>query len=239
MTLYRKLGRDRLYETIVSEIEQLIVAGQLRPGDVLPPERELGERFGVSRTAVREAIKVLTEKQLLVVQPGRGATVAHPSLSVVTDSLMLLLKLEKASAAQLTEVRMGLEPEMAALAAMRATEQQAGELEAIAKQEMAVAGEPEQAIPLDIAFHTAVCEAAQNAVAKAMLLSIQDLMRKSMTETYGDEKTVDFAIHSHLRIAHAIAEHDPQGAAAEMRRHLDTLADKQGLRVGTASMPRG
>jgi GntR family transcriptional repressor for pyruvate dehydrogenase complex len=187
---------------------------------------------------VREAIKVLTEKQLLVVQPGRGATVAHPSLSVVTDSLTLLLKLDKASASQLTEVRMGLEPEMASLAAKRATEQQAGELEAIARQEMAVAGEPEQAIPLDIAFHTAVCEVAQNVVAKAMLLSIQDLMRESMAETYGDEKTVDFAIHSHLRIARAIAEHDPEGAAAEMRRHLDTLADKQGLRVSTASLPR-
>lgn len=235
MTLYRKLGRDRLYETIVGEIEQLIVNGQLKPGDTLPPERELGERFGVSRTAVREAIKVLTEKQLLIVQPGRGATVAHPSLGVITDSLTLLLKLEKATPSQLTEVRLGLEPEMAALAALRASDEQAAQLEAIAHQELLVAGEPEQAIPLDIAFHNAICDAAQNAVAKAMLLSIQDLMRESMAMSYSDRHVADYAANSHLRIARAISEHDARRAAAEMRQHLSTLADKQGLWLDAAA----
>lgn len=232
--MYRKLGKDRLYESIVGEIEGLIVSGQLKPGDVLPPERDLGERFGVSRTAIREAIKVLTQKELLVVQPGRGATVARPSFDVVTNSLSLLLKLEMADAQQLMEVRIALEPAMAALAAVRSSDEQARELEAIAEEEGRLAGEGSQSdlatsVALDLRFHTLLSDAAGNLVARAMLLSIQSLLHESMTATYGLEGTLARAAEAHLRVARAIREHNPRRAGEGMRSHLVTHARLQGL----------
>jgi GntR family transcriptional repressor for pyruvate dehydrogenase complex len=232
--MYRKMAKDKLYESIAAEVERLIVGGMLKPGDILPAERELGERFGVSRTTVREAIKVLTQKGLLVVQTGRGAMVARPSFDVVTNSLTLLLKLEMADAQQLTEVRMALEPDMAALAAARATEEQARELETIALKETTLANEgPARdlaaTVALDITFHTQLWSAANNLVARAMLLSIQSLLHESMTATYETEGTLVRAAEAHLRVARAIHERDPRRAADEMRAHLVTLAQGQGV----------
>ena len=72
MIRYLPVQNERLYEQIVAQIEALIVAGDLRVGDQLPPERELAEQFEVSRTAVREAVKILREKGLIDIRTGRG-----------------------------------------------------------------------------------------------------------------------------------------------------------------------
>lgn len=241
MSIYRRVVHDRLYEVIAGEIEQLIVDGQLKPGDSLPPERELGERFGVSRTAVREAIKVLCEKRLLSVQPGRGTVVAHPSPSLVSDSLSLLLKLEKASVTHLTEVRLALEPEMAARAAIRATPEQVSSLERLIEAEQTTGGSVEALVPLDISFHQTISDAAHNPVARAMLLSIQGLMHESMAETYSrmNDNTVEESIAAHAGIVSAIRDRDPEGARRRMRRHLRTVAQTQGLALDPEPWPDG
>jgi GntR family transcriptional regulator, transcriptional repressor for pyruvate dehydrogenase complex len=227
MSLYKRVVHDKLYEVIAAEIEDLIVAGQLNPGDTLPPERELGERFGVSRTAVREAIKVLCEKGLLTVQPGRGTLVNHPSTSIVTDSLMLLLRLGKASIAQLTEVRLALEPEMAARAAERASEEQIAALADLVAAERASASSAAEAVPLDVAFHHAICDAAQNVVARAMLMSIQEMLHQSMVATYDAKGDNRDAVAAHGHLVRAIRERDPAAARSIMHDHLEWVARNQ------------
>lgn len=236
MVLYKKVVSDRLYEIIVNEIERLIVAGELKPGDSLPPERELAERFGVSRTAVREAIKVLAQKQLVLVQRGRGAVIAHPSLSLISDSLNLFLKLEKASAQQLIEVRFGLEPEIASLAAARATPEQIAELERIVIAHDAAFPDAEVAAPLDVSFHTALCDAAQNAVAKALLVSIQDLLYESILASYHSANGNGTGVselprdaRTHMHIVDAIRARDGHLARQHMRDHLTQVANRQGV----------
>ena len=79
--MYSTIRSARLYEQITEQIQSRIMAGELRPGDKLPPERELAEQFGVSRTAVREAVKALHEKGLIDVQPGKGTFISN-----ITDS---------------------------------------------------------------------------------------------------------------------------------------------------------
>src|SRR5579885_1859440 len=89
----KPLDRERLYETVVSQLETLIIDLQLAPGTALPPERQLAERFGVSRTAIREAVKVLAQKGLVDVQQGRGILVAHPDHHSISESIHLLMRL--------------------------------------------------------------------------------------------------------------------------------------------------
>ena len=72
--MYKIIRSSRLYEQIVQQVEESIHKGALKPGDQLPPERELAEQFGVSRTAVREAVKTLREKGMVEAYPGRGFT---------------------------------------------------------------------------------------------------------------------------------------------------------------------
>lgn len=89
--MYTAVRASRLYQQIVEQIEQSIRSGQLKPGDQLPAERDLAERFGVSRTAVREAVKALGEKGLVEALPGRGTFVIDATSQVIKQSLDLLV----------------------------------------------------------------------------------------------------------------------------------------------------
>src|SRR5512137_1413361 len=90
--MYSPIQSERLYERIVSQIEQRIVAGEIKSGDQLPSENELAKQFGVSRTAVREAIKALREKRLVEVRPGVGTFITNGTQDAVRHSLGLLMK---------------------------------------------------------------------------------------------------------------------------------------------------
>src|SRR5262249_11393136 len=114
---------SRLYEQIVEQIEKLILDGKLRPGDQLPSERELAERFSVSRTAVREAVKALREKGLVEIETGRGTFITHGVSKALRQSLDWVMRSGEGNAlADLVQVRDILEPEIAALAAEKASE---------------------------------------------------------------------------------------------------------------------
>ena len=85
--MYKIVQASRLYQQIVEQIEQSIVAGELKPGDQLPAERDLAQRFGVSRTAVREAVKALREKGLVEAYPGRGTFIMDGTSRAIRQGL--------------------------------------------------------------------------------------------------------------------------------------------------------
>src|SRR6202790_3337107 len=115
--VYRTVRTSRLYEQIVQQIEDSILKGALRPGDQLPSERDLAQRFGVSRTAVREAVKALCEKGLVEAYSGRGTFITDGTSRVIRQSLGLMVKIGQPNGStHLAEVRAILEPEIAALA---------------------------------------------------------------------------------------------------------------------------
>jgi len=96
--MYKAIQTSRLYEQIVEQIEESILAGRLKPGDQLPAERELAEQFGVSRTAVREAVKALREKGLVEAYPGRGTFVTNVTSQTVRESLERLARIGQVDA---------------------------------------------------------------------------------------------------------------------------------------------
>jgi GntR family transcriptional regulator, transcriptional repressor for pyruvate dehydrogenase complex len=119
--VYKLVRTSRLYEQIVQQIEESILKGDLKAGDQLPAERELAQRFGVSRTAVREAVKALREKGLVEAYSGRGTFITDGTSQAVRQSLDLMVKIgQPEGSTHLAEVRAILEPEIAALAASRA-----------------------------------------------------------------------------------------------------------------------
>src|SRR5271156_2342831 len=109
--MYRAVRTSRLYEQIVQQIEESILKGTLKPGDQLPAERELAQRFGVSRTAVREAVKALREKGLVEAYSGRGTFVTNRTSRAMRQSLDLMVKIgQHESSTHLAELRLILEP---------------------------------------------------------------------------------------------------------------------------------
>jgi GntR family transcriptional repressor for pyruvate dehydrogenase complex len=153
-SVYKAVQTSRLYEQIVRQIEGSILSGALKTGDQLPPERELAQQFGVSRTAVREAVKTLREKGLVEAYSGRGTFVTDGTSHAIRQSLDLMLRIGQPNgSAHLAEVREILEPEIAALAAARAEEQHLATMrEAVAVMDRA-RQDPDAFIEADLDLH--------------------------------------------------------------------------------------
>lgn len=219
--VYKLVRSARLYEQIVQQIEESIVKGTLKPGDQLPAERELAQRFGVSRTAVREAVKALREKGLVEAYTGRGTFITDGTTHAVRQSLDLMAKIgQPEGSINLAEVRAILEPEIAALAAERIQESELATMrEAVAVMDRA-GKDPDAYIEADLDFHLALAEGAANPLILSLLDSIVALLREQRIRIFkvagGPERG---QIH-HKRILAAVERHEPEEARAAMRAHL-------------------
>jgi len=220
MSVYLPLQSARLYEQIVAQVEKQILSGKLRAGDRLATERELAEQFRVSRTVVREAVKTLREKGLVQGYPGRGTFITDGTARAARHSLGLLMKMGAAdSASSLAEAREILEPEIAALAARRATPAQIDVLrQAVAAMDDAVR-DAEAFIEADLRFHLALAHATQNAIIPTLLDPLVDLLREQRKSTF-KRGGAAHGQHYHKKIFDAIVQRDVESAREAMRAHL-------------------
>jgi GntR family transcriptional repressor for pyruvate dehydrogenase complex len=219
--MYKTVRTSRLYEQIVEQIEDSIQKGALKPGDQLPAERELAVHFGVSRTAVREAIKALHQKGLVEAYSGRGTFITDGTSRAIQQSLDLMIKIGQAdSSIHLEEVREILEPEIAALAATRIEEGQLAMMrEAIAVMDQQ-RRDPEAYIEADLDFHLALAEAAGNPLILSLIDSIVGLLREQRIRIFQVDGGPDRGQVHHRRILEAIEQRDPLKARAAMGAHL-------------------
>jgi GntR family transcriptional regulator, transcriptional repressor for pyruvate dehydrogenase complex len=224
--VYKLVRTSRLYEQIVQQIEEQIVKGVLKPGDQLPAERELAQRFGVSRTAVREAVKALREKGLVEAYSGRGTFITDGTTQAVRQSLDLMVKIGQPEGSTfLAEVRAILEPEIAALAAERIQEPELATMrEAVAVMDRAQQ-DPDAYIEADLDFHLALAEGAANPLILSLLDSIVGLLREQRLRIFrvpgGPERG---QIH-HKKILEAVERHDSARARDAMRAHLGQVRE--------------
>ena len=224
MIRYLPVQNGRLYEKIVGQIESRIMSGDLKVGDQLPPEHELAEQFEVSRTAVREAIKTLREKGLIEIRTGRGTFVTNATPVVMRQSLDLLMKFGSMDgSASLVEVREIMEPEIAALAATRMTDEFVSAMqEAYDVMEKAY-DNADLFIEADMDFHLALAEATQNPLIPAMMDSIIDLLREERKRTAQVGGGLKRGQDHHRKILEAVSNHDPQAARLAMKEHLQQV----------------
>ena len=224
--MYLPIQTERLYEQIVSQIERRIVAGDLKVGDQLPSEKELAEQFAVSRTAVREAIKALREKRLVEIRPGRGTFITNDAPEAMRHSLGLLMKYGTLNGfSHLVEVREILEPEIAALAATRITEEQIAAMQdAIAVMDTAL-DHVDVFVEADLDFHLAMAEATQNPIIPVLMDSIIDMLREQRKSTGLTKGGLERGQYHHKQIVQAIIHRDPEASRQAMRLHLKQVRD--------------
>jgi GntR family transcriptional repressor for pyruvate dehydrogenase complex len=214
----------RLYEQVVEEIRSQILSGHFQTGDQLPSERELAQQFGVSRTAIREAVKTLREKGLVEVRLGRGTYVINNTSHAAKRSLNLAMQLKPTSSwVDLVEARMILEPDIAALAAERATPEQIALLQAAVDALSASRGNVDEWASADTEFHNILAQASQNVVMPILLNSVIELLNDQRRSLLFLDGRLDITRAEHQRIADAVTAHQPEAAREAMRAHLERV----------------
>jgi len=232
--MYLPIQTERLYEQIVVQIENRIMTGQLKLGEQLPAERELAEQFAVSRTAVREAVKILREKGLIEIRPGRGTFVRNGTTGAVRQSLGLLMKFESGKdLVNLVEVRELLEPEIAALAATRISDEYISAMaEAIQTMDTALEN-VDVFVEADLDFHLALAEGTQNPIIPILMDSIIELLREQRKRTGLADGGLGRGQTHHKKIMAAILQRDPQAARQAMQDHMQQVRDDSELSTTT------
>jgi len=222
--MYRAVKTSRLYEQIVQQVEDSILKGQLKPGDQLPAERDLAQRFGVSRTAVREAVKTLREKGLVEAYSGRGTFVTNGTSEATRQSLDLMIRVnQQEGSANLAELRLVLEPDIAGLAATRIEEQLLTTMrEAVAEMDRNLR-DPDGYVEADLDFHLALAEAVGNPLILSLLDSIVGLLREQRSRIFNVEGGPQRGQYHHKRILAAIEQRDSDAAREAMRAHLQQV----------------
>jgi GntR family transcriptional regulator, transcriptional repressor for pyruvate dehydrogenase complex len=216
-------GAPRVYHHIVAHIEGAIYDGRLACGDKLPSERELGRRFGASRVAVREALRALEHRGLLEVRQGSagGHFIRALDARVVSRDFSTLLRLGRLTAGQLAEARLIMEPEVARLAAERATDLDVKELRALLEERFALIAGGRDPRELDLQFHRRLAATARNpvhAMAIDALMDLEaDLMAPRGVIAHADRAEVERA---HGALLSAVEMHDGARARAVMEAHV-------------------
>jgi GntR family transcriptional repressor for pyruvate dehydrogenase complex len=227
--MYSTIRSARLYEQITEQIQSRIMTGELRPGDKLPPERELAEQFGVSRTAVREAVKALHEKGLLEVRPGNGTFISNitdTTSEVMRDSLDLIVNVGLVNGlVELMQVRTLLEPGIAALAAEMATEANIQAMQQAVDTMDTALDNADVYVEADLKFHRALATASQNSLITILLDPIVDLLREQRKRIFLVEGGPERGQYHHKRILKAVATRQPLAAREAMAVHLKQVLD--------------
>ena len=226
MRLYQTIRTARLFEQIVEQIEESIHEGKLKPGDQLPAERELAQQFGVSRTAVREAMKTLCEKGLVEAYSGRGTFVTPGKSRSMRHSLDWLAHGgDPQNARYVTELREILEPQFTALAAARIEEQQLAMMrEAIEVMDRSMQN-PEAYIEADLDFHLALAEAAGNPLILSLLDSIVGVLREQRLGVFTVPGGPTRGQIHHKLILKAIEQRNPAKARKAMSAHMEQIRE--------------
>jgi GntR family transcriptional repressor for pyruvate dehydrogenase complex len=210
----------RIYAEIVRQIRGLIADGQLKSGDRLPPERDLAERFRVSRTSVREALRALESTGLIEIRAGEGAFVRRISVESLVEPLALVILNQREGIADLYEARRLLEPPIAGLAARRASHEEALELARILDEQAREVAAGRTGLAQDAAFHSAIAHSAHNRAITRIVTALMDLLTQTREESLHIAGRPERSHQDHRQILAAIQARDEEAARKAMLAHL-------------------
>lgn len=223
------------HAAVVGELGRDIVDGTLAPGSILPGDNELLSRFGVSRTVLREAMKTLAAKRLVEPRAKVGTRVLDSAAWNLFDADVLSWRMhagvDEAFINDLADIRTALEPAAAQLAAARATREDVVTLYGIVARMNDLEHTPESVARVDLEFHLEVARASRN----PFMVSAGHVIEAALTLSFKlssparRREEMEELARNHLRIVQAIADGDADGAAAAMRRVIDTGADRARL----------
>ncbi|MDQ7095306.1 FadR/GntR family transcriptional regulator [Desulfosporosinus sp. PR] len=210
-----------LSEGVVNQIMQVIKKGELKPGDKLPPEREMCTMFSVSRTVIRDALKMLVGLGVVTIRHGMGAYINEVDEAEDVSRLASLLQISRGTVEELFQVREVLESQAVVWCTQNANEQDLQQLENIIRKgkELGDTGESKLAL-LDAEFHLKIVEAAGNKVLMRLMINLLDLLGENRTRTLMVPGRPRLSVMDHASIVEAIKQRDPELARQRMLSHL-------------------
>jgi DNA-binding FadR family transcriptional regulator len=220
-----QIVRRKLSDEVFDRLERMITSGELKPGDEMPSERVLMERFGVGRPAIREAMQSLAGMGLVNISHGERAKVLKLTAKSIFRQVDLTAKIMLSQSADslenLKSARIFFERGMAREAAQRASEADIAELKRIIERQRESLGNAEDFISADMQFHTRIAQISGNpifgAVSEAMLAWLREYHTEMLIWT-GKEK---FTLVEHEEIVERLAAHDADGAESAVLKHLE------------------
>jgi DNA-binding FadR family transcriptional regulator len=234
MNPFHPVKSGKISELIAQQIKSSILNGSMKPGDRLPPERELVDHFQASRISVREALKSLETSGLLRIKPGSGVFVAKANSKPMSESLSSILRIQKTSINELTEARIILEPNIASLASERMTNEDLLKLEQnIQETSKAIkSNSPSLTSTQNIEFHSLIAESTHNTVISLTMKTLFDVVKEMTIEIMDNlpkrKEISSHAIDYHKKILKAFQEKDSQKVYELMLKHI--LQIQEGLK---------
>jgi GntR family transcriptional repressor for pyruvate dehydrogenase complex len=219
--------RKILWEQVAEQLMDMLRDRRLRPGDKLPPERELAAMMQVSRPSLREALRALSLMNVLEVRQGAGTFVTSLETELLVEHLDFVLSLDESSLIELFEARKIVEIGIAGLAAQRITGEELAELEAGLVRSQDALHHPVDFLQADEQLHKTITNAARNPIMSRVIDSISRLLMVSRSRTVEITRVREQTVEDHRAIVAALKRRDPEAAQEAMLQHLNNV--EQGL----------
>lgn len=208
-----------LSEKVANNIKKMIIDHELKPGDKLANEIDLAEKLNVSRSTIREAIKILISMNILEIRRGKGTFVCEKP-GIAADPLGVTFMNKKDLLLYLFETRLIIEPEMAALAAERASEKNLDRLQTVFHKMKEEILQGKDHTETDISFHNIIAKSTQNPIIQRIVPIINDSIKEGYQETKDIPESGEKVIIHHEKVLEAILQKSPQQAKHYMREHI-------------------
>ena len=234
------IERKKLFQQVAAHLERQILEGALKPGELLPPERDLQIRFGVGRPAIREALITLQRSGLIEISNGARSRVAVPNAAGVVAGIGAAVQQMLSDAAgqrSFQGARLFLETGLARQAAKTATAEDIERLKAALDLNGAAVGDRDRFTSTDIGFHFVLAQLPGNPIFVALHDAMSDWLRQQRIVTLGAPGQDATAFEAHRRIYEAIAGRDADAAEAAMDAHLRQLSATYWERRDAAVVP--
>lgn len=224
--MFNNITNEKIYQQVINQIQNMILEGKLKNGDKLMSERELSQKMGVSRTSIREALRVLETMGIIESRQGEGNFICNKIETSLMQPLSMMFTLNNGDYKDIIELRQMIELEAVKLAAIRGTEEELEELKMISqrltkKDEIYNNGE------IDKEIHYKITCMSKNFLIKSLYTISLNLLenfiinsRQKIVEFYHEEETLNL---QHKKICEAIIDRDPESAYKYMKEHLDLI----------------
>lgn len=218
--MFKPIKKAKVYEEIVAKIKDMVEKGRFKSGDQLPVERELAEVFRVSRSSVREALRSLESQGFIESRQGDGTYIARQPAESLVRPLASVILTEKDDQMELFEMRRMIEPDLAYLAAERATEEEIAMMEKVLTLQQEQIDRGDYETDVDRNFHYIMARAARNKALLRITDNIIDLLAESRDQYLQVEGRPQKSILRHREVLEAIRARDPERAEKCMLEHL-------------------
>ena len=232
--MFNNISNKKVYEQVIDQIQNNIMEGVFKKGDKLPSERELSEKMGVSRTSIREALRVLETMGVIESRQGEGNFICSNIEKSLVQPLSMMFKLNNGSYSDIYELRNVLEIECVRLSAIRATDMDCRELLSIVEEmEKETLGENryEILVELDKKFHNALSNMSKNCLIQSLFMTISNLFEKFIEDArykiilFDSEQANKKLLAQHKKICESIIKKNPNMAVEAMKDHMEYVME--------------